>query len=65
MNKTQIRSLALALLDDSHGIGIDAYDIVEKALKESGNDDIVEKVHRADDRFFLLEADAEELSAKE
>lgn len=49
-----MRKLAIALLDDDHGIGETAWTLLREALtEEGGNDDILDAVDAVDGRFFL------------
>lgn len=57
----EIRDLALALLDDAHGISANAFDLINPLLEDSGNTDIVNAVQIAKDRAFLDEDAADSL----
>ena len=50
-----MRELAIALLDDDHGINANAWQMLSAALKEEGgNDDILNAVDATGmDRFYL------------
>ena len=55
MNKTQLRELAIRLLDDENGINASAYEYLSGLLTESDNKDILSLVDGCNDRFFLPE----------
>ena len=54
MDKKQLRSLAISLLDDAHGISTEAYDHLQDALGEN-NEDIFNAVTACEGRYFLPE----------
>ena len=56
MNKKQLKQLALALLNDDHGITEQAYRILEALLNENGLTDITRRVEATDGRFYLPRA---------
>lgn len=55
MEKTQIRDLAINLLDDEHGINADAYETLKNADKNLDCTDIFAAVDSANGRYFLNE----------
>jgi hypothetical protein len=55
MNKTQIRDLAINLLDDEHGINSDAYETLKNADKNLDCNDIFAAVVGVNGRYFLNE----------
>lgn len=51
-----MRELAIALLDDEHGISTNAWKMLSAVLEEEGNnEDILNAVKAQDGRFFLPE----------
>lgn len=55
MDKTQIRDLAINLLDDEHGINGDAYESLKNADKNLDCNDIFMAVQAVNGRYFLNE----------
>jgi Mor family transcriptional regulator len=60
MNKQELRQLAIALMDDQHGINQKAHQLLSDALSNAGGmDDILIAVKQADSyagrRFYLPE----------
>ena len=57
-----IRKLAIKLLDDENGEGInrEAYVLLTMLMAASGNEDILKEVNEADNRAFIGEDFAEE-----
>ena len=60
MNINQkIRALAMALLDDDHGISEKAYNQLLDLLDDYGITDIPERVESCEGRFFIEEPEGE------
>jgi hypothetical protein len=59
-----IRKFALKLLDDEHGINLDAYELLSVILIESGNEDILEHVDIVENKAYIGETYTEEELAK-
>lgn len=61
-----IRTLAILLLDDEHGINEAAFQELQASLTlEPGNEDILNAVKAQDGRYYLGEDDAQDLLAVE
>ena len=58
---SDVRDLALALLDDENGINEQAFVILSNILSDTGNRDIVNLVKATEGRFYLPEGVAETL----
>ena len=54
----KVRELAIALLDDDHGICEEGYNKLHALLVETGNGDVAELVDATDGRFYLKEESA-------
>lgn len=48
-----LRNLALAILDDEHGINSQAWETLADMLDDDGQSDIVEAVRATEGRFYL------------
>ena len=60
-----IRDLALALLNDDHGINAGAWRLLREMLRATGVcGDIISAVKAQDDRYFLAPADVIMLSGR-
>lgn len=57
----ELRTLALAILNDEQGINSKAFYILESLLRSSGDVDILDAVKCDNDRFYISEATAEAL----
>jgi len=62
LNK-RIRRMAIEVLDDSNGIGAEAWDRLYAVLQDTLNGDIIPLVNSTDDRFYLNEDTAASLRA--
>lgn len=61
---TPIRTLAIRLLDDDHGITSGAWLILADMLKTEGNnDDLMDLVEATDNRVYLPESSVSALNA--
>ena len=63
MDKNQLKSFALATLDDEHGLNQNSWDILNAALEQNGLSDISVCVVQYQNRFFLEEGESERLAA--
>lgn len=51
-----IRELAIALLNDDHGVNAQAYELLADLLaQDGGSEDILQAVEATDDRVYLPE----------
>ena len=64
INNTEIRKMALLLLDDNNGIDIEAYETLSEILAETCNGDILIAVEVSENSVFINEDFAEEELAK-
>jgi len=48
-----VRELATLLLNEDHGIGYDAYQVLYELMYDYDCADIVKRVHATDGRFYL------------
>lgn len=57
-----MRELAITLLNDDHGINVNAWHILRDLLIEEGHEDIVDAVKATEGRFYLTETAVEKIS---
>jgi hypothetical protein len=60
----KLRNLAIAMLNDQHGINKSTYHILVALLEEDGQTDILEAVRTAFQRFYLPDEDAIQLALR-
>jgi hypothetical protein len=60
MDKRTVRKMALLLLDDENGIGLEAYGFLSVMLRETENEDILDAVDVTENRAYVGEDYAEE-----
>ncbi len=60
----KIRALAIALLDDEHGINDNSNQLLNELLMDTGNVDICDATKIVQNRAFLEEDDAQTLREK-
>jgi hypothetical protein len=51
--EAEIRELALLLLNDDHGIGEPAYDVLHALLQKFNSRDIIQRVKAVNGRFYI------------
>ena len=56
MDPKIVRALAIALLDDEHGICENAYSILARMLVDTRNEDLLALVEATDGRFYLVKS---------
>jgi hypothetical protein len=64
MNRTDLIRLAIALLDDEHGVSEDAWNELSSALADVNARDLVSAVKATEGRFYAPANVAEEIRAK-
>lgn len=55
------RKMIIAVLNDEHGVNVDAFNRISVICIGNGWDDILEKIEDADGRYWLGEDDAADL----
>ncbi len=55
INKSELKKLALALLDDDEGICLNGFNALHDLLQKEGLQEITDRVDATDGRFYLKE----------